>query len=312
MTERCDNCLSELSPGARYCDHCGQKRIDLKDHSVWHLIVDSVGDFFHLDSKFVATIRPLLFRPGFLTNEYLAGRRVRYFAPFKLFLFISFLYFLTSGLLHPGSPTNDYEQGPGSGQDTSAASAGKKSGYNLTLDNAYTVAIAMPDDSLRKIIKAEGLNHFVNRNYPDASWWTKGMIKQVIRNRLQGSVSFSGNMQKTIPKLIFILVPFFALLLKILYSGKKVLFYNHVIFSFHLLSFYFLASLILAFMDLISSWISMLFPFVLMVYLYFALRKVYREKILTTLWKFIVFLLGSGFVILIFIFLAVMISFIMI
>jgi hypothetical protein len=66
---------------------------------VWHMVVEAVGDFFHLDSKFFTTIRPLLFRPGMLTTEFLSGRQVRYFHPFKLFLFLSFLYFLTSGIL---------------------------------------------------------------------------------------------------------------------------------------------------------------------------------------------------------------------
>jgi len=54
-----------------------------------HLIGDSFLDYFHFDSKFFRTILPLLFKPGWLTLEYMKGRRKSYVEPFKLFLVIS-------------------------------------------------------------------------------------------------------------------------------------------------------------------------------------------------------------------------------
>nr|WP_255578221.1 DUF3667 domain-containing protein [Chitinophaga sp. sic0106] len=42
------------------------------------------------------TLKYLMIRPGFLTREYMAGRRVRYVNPIKLYVFVSFVFFLTA------------------------------------------------------------------------------------------------------------------------------------------------------------------------------------------------------------------------
>ena len=310
--ERCKNCFSILSEEANYCENCGQKRINVKDHSVWHLIVESIGAFFHFNSRFFATFRPLLFRPGFLTNEYLAGRRIRYFEPFKLFLFISFFYFFTTGILNHNSGENEY--GPIRPMNTADSLRNVKNDNDirLTLGGVYDKAIGIPDDSLRKLVRKEGLKHFVNQRFPDASWYTKFMIKQVVRNRLHGSESFRDNMHKTLPKLVFILIPFYAFLLKILYSRKKIPYYNHVIFSFHFLSLFFLMNGLKEIINLITSWINPVIYLFLLVYLFMALRRVYSEKRFASLWKLLVLLTGSLFILLIFFILAVMISVMMI
>ena len=163
--ERCPNCLTRVNEGANYCSHCGQKQPGLHDHSVWHLTLDAVGDFFHLDSKLFATLHPLMFIPGMLTTEYLVGRKARYFHPFKLFLFISFLYFLTTGFL--GHLKKDKEVNmdePSAGvQDTTLQNS--RYGLNLQLNDAYKKAINIPDDSLRKMVMKHGLNRFVNMRF---------------------------------------------------------------------------------------------------------------------------------------------------
>ncbi|MCO4799896.1 MAG: DUF3667 domain-containing protein, partial [Colwelliaceae bacterium] len=41
------------------------------------------------------TLFPLIFKPGFLTNEYIAGRRVHYVPPLRLYLFISIIFFIS-------------------------------------------------------------------------------------------------------------------------------------------------------------------------------------------------------------------------
>lgn len=254
----------------------------------------------------------MLFRPGFLTIEYLAGRRIRYFEPFKLFIFISFLYFLASGLLHH-RPEADAAGTvlPVTAGDT-AANARSRDGYHLTLDKRFDKVIAVPEDSLRKMVKKEGLNRFVNMKYPSASWWAKFMVKQVIKDRLNGSLSFNRNMGKTIPKLIFVLIPVFAFLLKLIYFRKKIYYYNHVIFSFHFLSFFFLMNLARETANLVSQWITPVIYLLVMLYLVLSLRRVYEEKIMATLWKFFLFFFGSVFILITFFIMAAMISFLMI
>ncbi|WP_239692470.1 DUF3667 domain-containing protein [Microbulbifer mangrovi] len=61
-----------------------------------------IGDFFStvfgLDSRIKRTLWPLLLKPGFLTNEYLAGRRIRYVSPVRLFIFLCLTAFFVAQL----------------------------------------------------------------------------------------------------------------------------------------------------------------------------------------------------------------------
>jgi Protein of unknown function (DUF3667) len=60
-----------------------------------HFLSHVVHEFTHLDSnKVIKTLLSLLFRPGLLTDEYLAGRKGHYINPIRVYLTISFLYFL--------------------------------------------------------------------------------------------------------------------------------------------------------------------------------------------------------------------------
>src|SRR6266699_3388623 len=86
----CENCGAELS--GKYCAQCGQPAIDYR-RSFRHVIVDVLDSFLNWDSKFFATIGLLIVKPWRLTNEFLAGRRVRYLHPARLYLLASILFF---------------------------------------------------------------------------------------------------------------------------------------------------------------------------------------------------------------------------
>src|SRR6266849_7960026 len=87
----CENCGAQLT--GRYCAQCGQAAIDYR-RSFRHVIVDVLDSFLNWDSKFFATLGLLITRPWRLTNEFLAGRRVRYVHPLRLYLLASILFFL--------------------------------------------------------------------------------------------------------------------------------------------------------------------------------------------------------------------------
>src|SRR5256714_10941296 len=86
----CENCGTQLS--GKYCSVCGQPAIDYR-RSFRHVIVDVLDSFLNWDSKFFATIGLLIARPWRLTNEFLAGKRVRYVHPLRLYLLASILFF---------------------------------------------------------------------------------------------------------------------------------------------------------------------------------------------------------------------------
>ncbi len=92
----CANCGTPLR--GRFCSACGQEDRDPARVSVGELVSDWLGDVFTFDSRLFRTLGPLVRKPGFLTREYLAGRRMRYVPPLRLFIFISLIMFLVMGL----------------------------------------------------------------------------------------------------------------------------------------------------------------------------------------------------------------------
>src|SRR3977135_1796505 len=89
----CENCGAQLH--GHYCAQCGQPAIDYR-RSFRHVIGDLLDSFLNWDSKFFRTIGLLITRPWRLTNEFLAGRRVRYLHPARLYLLASILFFFAA------------------------------------------------------------------------------------------------------------------------------------------------------------------------------------------------------------------------
>jgi hypothetical protein len=86
----CENCGAQLT--GWYCAQCGQAAIDYR-RSFRHVIADVLDSFLNWDSKFFHTIGLLIAKPWRLTNEFLAGKRVRYLNPLRLYLLASILFF---------------------------------------------------------------------------------------------------------------------------------------------------------------------------------------------------------------------------
>jgi uncharacterized protein DUF3667 len=82
----CPECATPLV--GEYCHRCGEKLPDAHDLTMKHFLHHGLHELTHFDSKIFRTVGALLFRPGLLTVEYLAGRRKRYVLPLRLFLVI--------------------------------------------------------------------------------------------------------------------------------------------------------------------------------------------------------------------------------
>jgi hypothetical protein len=98
----CENCGTELR--GHYCSNCGQAAVNYH-RSFRHVIVDVLDSFLNWDSKFIRSIGLLLWRPGWLTNQFLQGRRVRFVHPLRLYLLVSIVFFLCAKLI-PVSDTH--------------------------------------------------------------------------------------------------------------------------------------------------------------------------------------------------------------
>ena len=87
-TDKCQNCGNNIEND--YCSSCGQT-YESRIKPFTRLIRDFLGDIFAFDSRASITIKKLIFRPGFLTKEYIIGKRVQYVPPTRLYVLLSLL-----------------------------------------------------------------------------------------------------------------------------------------------------------------------------------------------------------------------------
>ena len=93
----CPNCSAERTQ--EFCANCGQRRIRVDDLSARRFFRELFDEATDLDAKFktVRTLRRLAI-PGWLTADYLGGRRQRYLTPFKVYLVCAAMFFLSAPL----------------------------------------------------------------------------------------------------------------------------------------------------------------------------------------------------------------------
>jgi hypothetical protein len=87
----CLNCGTIVH--GRFCHTCGQENVIPKE-TFWHMVTHFTYDITHFDSKFFETLKDLVFKPGFLSREYMKGRRASYLHPVKMYVFTSAIFFL--------------------------------------------------------------------------------------------------------------------------------------------------------------------------------------------------------------------------
>src|SRR5580698_2382681 len=94
---RCRNCGAALS--GRFCANCSQAA-DVHVPSTRELLHEALEGLTHSDSRLWRTLRLLWFKPGRLTQEFVAGRRAAYLPPFRLYLILSIIFFLIASFIH--------------------------------------------------------------------------------------------------------------------------------------------------------------------------------------------------------------------
>jgi hypothetical protein len=106
----CLNCGANLY--GRYCHACGQENT-MPRESVWGLVSHFFNDITHFDGKFFSTAKYLITRPGFLSQEYIKGRRNSYLHPIRMYVFTAGIFFIVFFWLTKSSlqlPKDDQEQ----------------------------------------------------------------------------------------------------------------------------------------------------------------------------------------------------------
>jgi hypothetical protein len=259
----CANCGSELADGVHFCSQCGQKDHDL-NVPLKHLIEEIIEGFLHFDSKSLNTLYKLVFKPGFLTAEFIKGRRVSYVAPVRLYVFISFVFFL---LLAWSSGKHD-EQG-----------TRKPGGMAITFYGIRSDSLGGYDEErLDSLMRARSVEPTALNGY---------VLKQMMRIGNSGAQEFSHLLVKSVSYMMFVLMPAFAFFVFILHRKKAVYYIGTLIFSIHIHAFAFLGLIFIMLASRLSGLSALWFlPLIVMpFYLYLAQRRVYADSRFKTLIK---------------------------
>lgn len=152
----CFNCDNPLLNSENFCSTCGQEN-NSKQASFRQLSKDFMGDFLSFDSRLFSSIVPLVIHPGQITMDYLDGKRQRFIPPFRVFLFLSFLYFGLSFLIDKDSGAFQFTS-DGSEEAARKVFTGFVRNFNLII-LLYIPAFAL---LVRLLFKSKQRNYFVN------------------------------------------------------------------------------------------------------------------------------------------------------
>lgn len=322
----CLNCGAIVQ--GRFCHICGQENVVPKE-TFWHMFTHFFYDITHFDSKFFETTKDLLFRPGFLSKEYIAGRRTRYLHPIRMYVFTSAIFFLIffswfrpNDTISPdidkplsAQQRKDYAEGLRNRIKDDTANKKLKETLALFMD---TTKIVTGQDILKSETKGLSFN-FINNDYKSIEeydsiqnqmpankrdgWFKRRFIKRGIQiaeryreNPNELSHKFFESILHRLPYMLFVSLPLFALILKLVYIRRKQFYYaDHGVFTIHLYIFTFLQLLVVFGLsalrdkmgwDFINFIIFLLFV-TLLFYLYKAMRNFYGQRRAKTFFKFL-------------------------
>ncbi len=249
----CLNCGQGLgAPCPRFCPDCGQET-RVKPPTLMEFAQQFGGAYLSTEGALWRTLKLLLFKPGELTVQYLAGRRKHYVLPLRLYLTISLMVLLllrlvaTASIEAPGAVQLD-GRGPANGSvQIGVGSAGLKDGVFFCRE--------LPPWLCKRIQRRIDLK-------PEAML---GAMHQL-------GERFVANLGAA----LFFVLPSFALWLKLVYFNRRLRYTEHLVLALHLHAFWFLMfGLSLA----PGGWLTALVMLVVPVYTWLALRRVYGGRV---------------------------------
>lgn len=311
----CLNCGANLV--GRYCQDCGQENVEPKE-SLGHLITHFFNDVTHFDGKFFSSMKYLLLKPGFLTEEYAKGRRAAYLNPIRMYLFISAMFFLvlmtffvdraehtvttTSTTTHKDTTT--LRKGISAMRHTlDSLAVEQDSTETAAIDSALAKADAEPKnvheyDSIQASLPEAKRDNFIDRYGNRKMAALRGYSKEhsgEVQHKMTEKFFHS------MPYMLFISLPLIALLLKLLYVRRKQFYYvSHIIFLLHYYCIIFIAFFFILLTQRLpygGNIAAALFFIGYILYLYFAMLRFYKQGWFKTLMKYFIFVFLAGFVV---------------
>jgi hypothetical protein len=323
----CENCGAPMA--GPFCAQCGQAAIDYR-RSFRHIIVDVLDSFLNWDSKFFATIGWLIARPWHLTNQFLAGRRVRYVHPLRLYLLVSILFFF---VINYWAKSIHADPSKLSAEDRAEIAAdpdippGVKARIRGALDakgrtqpeprtspspgaaavTPQPTAIASPSPSATSSTPSGDFGPLLQFDKPPSDpfeKWLEQRAKEKMGEHGSKMALFIATLFNNLPYMMLCCIPLFALVLKVLYVRKRVFYIDHLVYALHIHSFAYLAIMLIVLITIglnrsipgaFAGWIIAALWITFATQVFLSIRRVYRQGWFFTVFKFFL----GGFVYLI-------------
>ncbi len=325
--ENCLNCGTKLTD--TFCHHCGQKDIP-KRQTFRELFSNFISSFWSYEGKFFLTTKYLITKPGFLAVEYNAGRRERYYHPARMYVFISFVFFLLFFSLQDkdevNATTDSKSKKELSEDDLKEANKNNNEvnldsilsnipGKDSTMKSIATGIVDSINNRTQQQKKKKGISWSLQKaeynsvdSYDSAQrllpeeerdgWFKKKLMIRAIElnqkykdDESSFKNDFGEAFKNNFSKVLFYLLPIFALLLKLLYMRRDYFYSEHLVFSIYYYNFFYLAGSFQMLLRLIPGmdWLATLMGFWIFFYLVFAMKRMYQQSWRKTIFKFFIF-----------------------
>lgn len=275
--ENCLNCGTKLED--LYCHHCGQKDIPRRQ-TLGELFINFISSFWSYEGKFFQTTKYVFLKPGFLAVEYNEGRRETYFHPARMYVFVSFLFFLLLFSLPEDTVTELTEEDKKELQDDKRKMQWSFKDRQFNTHQQYDSAQnAVPEDQrdgwITQIMQHRAIE--IRQKYgDDANAMGKDFLATFVDN-------FS--------KVLFYLMPFFALVLKLLYVRRDYYYSEHLVLTIYYYNFFYLAGCLIMLCNQVAwlGFMSVAIGIWIYIYLLFAMKRMYGQGWGKTILKFAAF-----------------------
>ncbi|MFO7977778.1 MAG: DUF3667 domain-containing protein [Bacteroidales bacterium] len=263
----CKNCQTPFQ--GHYCPQCGQSAKDY-ERPLHFLIIDFAGNAFAFDTRVWRTLITLLIRPGKLETEYSEGKRARYMPPFRLYIFMSFLFFLLLSFY----TNRSLEVNMGD-----INSAFTNAGYPANLQDEYDSPPAGNEQGqeLRESSSTAGSTGAI----------TASEVMSNIQRILQNPENYFARFFKYLSWALFLLMPIYGFFLWALFRKSRKYYISHFLLSTNQHVFIFMILIVMILIQLIfplktvapETYLLYLVP----VYSLAGARKLYQKSWIATI-----------------------------
>jgi hypothetical protein len=183
---------------------------EARDLSLKHFLKEAFVAVTDVDSALIASFRALVTRPGTLTAEYLRGDREKFLAPFRLFLLCNIIYFVAVAQFGIGALTAPLR--------------------------------VQTDQMLYKGVTRMIVANRLDQNRPATTLDAAATRDSTLR---MFAVKYDGATEGVGKAIVVVLIPLYAIVLQVLYAGRKRFYAEHLVFATHLIAFLMLAIAVL-------------------------------------------------------------------